>query len=155
MSSSYPEDKYLAKVGQLAYAVSHLEWLILGDLSRHPDLPASLTVANRAGRTTGGIAAYVRRAASDVAQHEVRDWLLVGARRLEQAAAIRNHLLHARPATVDGKQRLHRWRLQKEVTDAFTISDDWLDEQLRTIEWMHFEVDALRMDAWRWRERQR
>jgi hypothetical protein len=40
-------------------------------------------------------------------------------------------VLHARPATIGGEQRLYRWR--QVPPEAFDISDSWLDDALRRI----------------------
>lgn len=59
-----PEDAYLARIGEVAYTVSYMEWTLLGDLHRLEDqLPESLTLASLEPLTTGQIAARVRSAA--------------------------------------------------------------------------------------------
>lgn len=55
-----PEDTYLARIGEVAYAVSSMEWTLLGDLHRLADPVARKSHAGGAGaahhgnnRTTG------------------------------------------------------------------------------------------------------
>jgi hypothetical protein len=145
---TYPEDSYLAKVGRLAYAVSGLEWLVLGDLpGLQARLPSELTVTALAGQTTGAIARRIAEARPDVHDSELQRWLSVSARCLHLAAEIRSHVLHARPATIEGRQRLYRWRIGREVADTFAITDEWLDEQLFRLDSFSRELNAARVRA--------
>jgi hypothetical protein len=50
------------------------------------------------------------------------------------AAERRGHVLHARPATVLGEQRRHRWSpVGSPAGAAFTITQRWLDESLASL----------------------
>jgi hypothetical protein len=75
----------------------------------------------------------------------VQRFLAAAGEQLSAVATMRNHLLHARPATVEEKQRLYRWRLSR--GDQFPITDDWLEEQISDIERRVRELDRLRMEA--------
>ena len=94
----FPEEPYVALLGQVAYAVSYVEWLLLGDLGRLPDLPEQLSVDktrrphDRPDRQGG------RRSSSEVSHPDVRRFLEVCAQALHTLAPLRNHILHARPA---------------------------------------------------------
>ncbi|MFI5490480.1 hypothetical protein [Micromonospora echinaurantiaca] len=142
-----PEPAYLLKIGIFSYAVSSLEWTALGDLSRLASvLPKTLTVDRLSARTTGQIANELADATPKINDVAVRAYVEALATALTVVAKRRNDLLHARPATVDGEQRLYRWyRNPKtgEVT-SFAITDSWLDEQLSLIDRHSNLVSALR-----------
>jgi hypothetical protein len=128
-STALPEPDYLIRIGQIAYQASSIEWAILGDLTAlSPALPAGLTVAKLASKTTGAIAASLRTAAVAITVDAVRDYVEAAATALDDVSTRRNHLLHARPATIDGKQRLYRWR--STPGNQFPITVAWLDEQI-------------------------
>lgn len=128
-----PEANYLTRIGQIAYQVSSMEWTILGDLTAlAPALPTDLTVARLAGKTTGSIAESLRAAGQTITLDAVREYIAAAATALEDVGPRRNHLLHARPATIDGAQRLYRWR--RVPGDQFPISLGWLDEQIAAID---------------------
>ena len=130
--TALPEADYLTRIGQLAYQVSSLEWAILGDLAAlSPALPTNLTVANLAGKTSGAIATSLHTAARAITVDAVRDYVSAAATALDDVSTWRNHLLHARPATIDGAQRLYRWRTTP--GDQFPISVGWLDEQISAV----------------------
>lgn len=142
--TALPEADYLTRIGQIAYQVSSMEWAILGDLTAlTPALPADLTVASLAGKTTASIAASLRAAARTISVDAVREYIDAAATALEDVGPRRNHLLHARPATIDGAQRLYRWRAAP--GDQFPISLDWLDEQIAAI-----NAAGEAMSAHRW-----
>jgi hypothetical protein len=75
---------YLASIGRLAFTISALEWLVLGDPPRHETrLPAGLTATALAKKTTGAIAKCIRKASQDVDGAQLREWLSVSADCLE------------------------------------------------------------------------
>jgi len=56
--------EYLARIGEIAYTVSSMEWTLLGDLHRRAeDLPATLTLDELEPQTTGTIEARGSRPA--------------------------------------------------------------------------------------------
>jgi hypothetical protein len=143
---AYPEDSYLQKIGRLVYGIASLEWLVLGELPRHQSLlPPQLGVGGLAGKTTGKIGSELTAAANDLEASPVQHFLAAAGEQLSAVATMRNHLLHARPATVEEKQRLYRWRLNRGA--QFPITDDWLQEQISDIERRVRELDRLRMEA--------
>ena len=141
-----PEASYLAAIGELAYEVNDLEWLVLGDLDRlAPRLPPGADAAALAGETTWTIGRRIEEAAGAVVDDEVRAWLEVCAGALKQVAILRNDVLHARPATApDGEQRLRRWYPAKQK-DLF-ITDDWLDDALAQVRRLRDDVVRFRPD---------
>ncbi|WP_144833016.1 hypothetical protein [Microbacterium sp. BH-3-3-3] len=140
-----PGDDYLRRIGELAYAVSSLEWTVLGDLYRlRACVPDSLTAGHLAGQTTGTIASRLLDASKRISEAEVAAFIRAGGEALSEAATLRNAVLHARPATIDDEQRLYRWRLGSKP-EAFAISDEWLDNTLLTIAKLSHSVDAARL----------
>jgi hypothetical protein len=128
-----PEDDYLLLIGQLAYMVTALEGLIIFDLPGMADhLPASLTAGSLSGLTTGQIARALTNAAGRIEDADVRRYVELAGQHLADASSVRNDLLHARPATIDGKTRLYRWRQSDQCNrhPAFPITDDWLRENI-------------------------
>ncbi|WP_184171895.1 hypothetical protein [Micrococcus endophyticus] len=127
-----PEPEYLVRVGELAYAVSSLEWTMLGDLHRlAPGLPEGLTLSDLEARTTGGIARRLRQHAEHMSPGPLQVYVATAAEALATAAALRNDVLHARPATHPAQgQRLYRAAAegQRPTGHRFWIDDAWLDE---------------------------
>lgn len=107
-----PEDKYLQRIGEIAYAASYIEWTLLGDIPRLQDrLPDDFCLEKLESKTTGSIAKAAQEAAKQCQDGEVRAYLEVMGKALSTMAEIRNDVLHARPATYDttsGTQRLFR-----------------------------------------------
>lgn len=126
-----PEPEYLARIGEIAYTSSSMEWTILGDLSRlQATLPASLTLAQLEPWETSKIALKLKEEVSNVTDVATRDYLTAVYRALFTAGGIRNDVLHARPATAaDGSQRLYRAEIvnRRATGHRFLIDDAWLD----------------------------
>ncbi len=114
-----PEDDYLVLIGQVAYMVSSLGWTILGDLpglARY--LPADLNTPVLAGKTTGQIGGALGKAVDKIGDDDVRAYVELAGQLLCEASELRNDLLHARPATVGGSQRLYRWKMAEQAGAA-------------------------------------
>lgn len=142
----FPPDAYLAEVGRIVYAVGYLEWGILGGLLglQARLAPADLTAEALAGSTTKSIARAIEREAPHVPDPAVRAWLEESARWLLEVSDIRNAALGARPATIDGEQRLYRWRRIGGRVDAFPITDEWLSDAIARVEAATRAVAAIR-----------
>jgi hypothetical protein len=106
-------------------------------------VPADLTVEKLAGQPTGKIASHLQAAVPAITTPEVRAFIAEAASALAAVRAERNHLLHARPATIDGKQRLYRWKLGG-APATFVIADEWIDQRLAEIDECIRKVSALR-----------
>ncbi|PZO60201.1 MAG: hypothetical protein DI639_05350 [Leifsonia xyli] len=134
-----PGDPYLNRVGELAYAVTSLEGTLIFDIPRLAStIPAgTLDVAALQGESAGTIARLFREAAIVVTDERTRKYFAQGGRSLNEVATLRNDVLHARPATVSGKQRLHRTR---KSGASFPIDDAWLDAALDAVQ---VELDAV------------
>lgn len=143
MTVALPDDEYLLLLGKLAYMVASLEWTLLGDLTGlrqgSPELPE---VAVLAAKSTGRIAKRLVDAASSVAADDVRAYYAVGSANLKAAADLRNHALHARPATVDGLHMLYRWTTRKD--EQFPITKQWLSDSINQLDGLIRAVALLR-----------
>ena len=132
-----PEQTYLARIGEVAYTVSSMEWTILGDLHRLADrLPDDLVLDRLEPMMTSGIAGAVRAAAKAAGDGPIKDYLTEVYRALYVAAGIRSDVLHARPAThPDEGQRLNRAETRNSRTTGtrFWIDDDWFDSAISSL----------------------
>lgn len=132
-----PEQTYLARIGEVAYTVSSMEWTILGDLHRLTDrLPDDLVLDRLESMMTSGIAGAVRAAAKTANDGPIKDYLTEVYRALYVAAEIRSDVLHARPAThPDEGQRLNRSETRNSRTTGarFWIDDEWFDSAISTL----------------------
>jgi hypothetical protein len=64
-----PDQGYLARIGEVAYIMSSMEWTILGDLQTFAgDLPATLSLAQLEPHTASGIARIIKDAAAEMAE---------------------------------------------------------------------------------------
>ncbi|WP_138413299.1 hypothetical protein [Sinomonas gamaensis] len=129
-----PESQYLARIGEVAYTVSSIEWLILGDLHRlATQLPDDLLLDKLEPMMTSGIAGEVKDAAKAASEGPIRDYLTEVYRALYVAAEIRSDVLHARPAThpYEG-QRLNRAETRNNRTTGrrFWVDDKWFDSAI-------------------------
>ncbi|QUL78046.1 hypothetical protein [Brevibacterium sp. SMBL_HHYL_HB1] len=145
---SLPDKAYVQKIGALAYAVSSLEWKLLGDLNRLANrLPENLTLKVLEPITTGGIAKRISKAAANTKDVEVRNYLTVASDALKRAAELRNDLLHARPAThpTEG-QRLHRAEVVDRATTGhrFWIDNAWFDNSFAELNALSAKVNRVR-----------
>lgn len=148
-----PEPEYLARIGEIAYTVSSMEWTLLDDLHRLAAyLPAPLTLKELEPQTTGAIGACASKAAAmGMAPGPVREFIAVCGTALTEAAKIRNDVLHARPAThPEQDQHLSRTCTRREgrkfVLDGtqFWITDECLDDQVHRLNELLDDVNHAR-----------
>lgn len=134
-----PGDPYLNRIGELAYVVTSLEGLLIFDIPRlAATLPVgALDIAELQALPAGSIAGRFTAAAPAATDPRTRTYFEVGGASLGRAARIRNDVLHARPATIGGEQRLYRVR--KDGV-AFNVDDEWLDQALGQLQ---AELDAV------------
>ncbi|MFE5586394.1 hypothetical protein [Kitasatospora sp. NPDC056531] len=122
------DNDYLTRIGRLSYLVSYLEWQVLGDLPHLPvpSLP-ELELTRLVDGTTDRLAQTFSspRLLDQITDIPTREWLRRAGELLESAARDRDSVLHAHPATVDGRTVLHRWHPTK--GEVFTVDDAWLD----------------------------
>ena len=89
----------LTLIDKLAYAVSYVEGLFLFDLETLSGLPPELSAASLAGATTGQIPRGIDRHIGMVSDSAVVRYLETSWSALYELSDLRNHMLHARPAT--------------------------------------------------------
>ncbi|WP_373071053.1 hypothetical protein [Gemmatimonas sp.] len=142
MPPAWPEDEYLLQVGRVVYSVASLEGLLVFDLPRMPLTVEGLSPNALAGKTTTVIGRRLRELSATIPNRRWQDYLSRGGVALEDLGPKRNSVLHARPATVDGEQRIHRWRL--EPTEIMSISLAHLDHLLDEIEVHRRDLNHLR-----------
>jgi hypothetical protein len=125
-----PNGHYVSMLGEVAYSVGYLEWLILGDLGRVPDLPPGIDLQMLARKTTKQIGDALMKAAKFKALSQAdREWLAEGGKQLVAISKKRNDILHARPATTSaGEECLYRWTAQ--TGKQFWIDSDYLTKFL-------------------------
>lgn len=129
-------------VGMVVYSVASLEGMLIFDLPRMPTVLPVISPETLAGRTTTTIGKQLVSLAGSVAEESWRRYLGRGGEALLDVGPRRNAVLHARPATIEGCQRLHRWRLHP--TEVVSISSEYLNELLETIDVHRRELNALR-----------
>lgn len=154
-----PDPDYLARIGEIAYTVSSMEWKLLGDIDRLADaLPVELTLGKLDPCTTGGIEHALRDclAGQKIEDGPVKDYLEAARQALKVAFPIRNAVLHARPATdPEGRQRLYRTEYvnergsdgkkgHKRLEARFFIDGDWFDDSLRKLNEQIAKLNAVR-----------
>lgn len=143
-----PEQEYLARIGEVAYTASSMEWTILGDLHRLADqLPEDLVLSRLDPMMTSQIADAVKTASRKVADGPVKDYLVAVYRSLFVAARLRSDVLHARPAThPDQGQRLSRAETRDKRTTGtrFWIDDEWFDSAIQKLNEQLAEVSLVR-----------
>lgn len=142
MPPAWPEDDYLLKLGKVVYSISSIEGLLIFDLPRMPEPVEGLTPQDVAGRTTTTIGNRLISGAASVVDPVWRTYLDRGGQALVALGPKRNAVLHARPATIGGHQRLHRWRLNP--PEVLSISSTYLGEMLEEIEGHQSAVSDLR-----------
>lgn len=144
---SSPGDDYLKALGELAYAVASIEWTLLGDLDRlSGQLPPEMTAKNLAGRTTGAIATRFQKALPRITDVRTHHYIKTGMEALRRASTIRNHVLHARPATVGDRQVLYRWVIdERHGAHAFPITEEWLMKALTELASLADRVNSARV----------
>jgi hypothetical protein len=130
MSPAWPEDAYLLQVGKVVYSIASIEGLLIFDLQRMPTAVGGLSPGALAGKTTTGIGRRFLELAPSVPEQPWREYLARGGEALVDLGPKRNSVLHARPATIEGAQRLLRWRLDpmEIIPISFTILAEMLDE---------------------------
>lgn len=142
MAPAWPEDEYLLQVGRVVYSVASIEGLLIFDLSRMPEKVEGLSPKTLAGKTTTTIGRRFLELAPAVSDQPWQNYLRRGGEALQDLGPKRNSVLHARPATIDGEQRLHRWRV--EPTEIMPISLAHLEQMLDEVKAHRRALNRLR-----------
>lgn len=140
-----PSHDYLAKLGELAYLVSNLEWEIVGDIRI---AVAEIDAIGLLGMTTGSIGRALEEAALNLEiRPNVHHFVSTSARAPFDVAERRNAVLHARPATTPaGDQQLLRLRKGADgEPERFWIDETHLDKQIAAVNYWNNRVAAARL----------
>lgn len=140
-----PSRDYLAKVGELAYLVSHLEWEIIGDIRLSV---TEIDAIKLLGMSTGSIGRTLQElAATLTTRPNVHHFVKTSANALLDVAERRNAVLHARPAsTPSGHQQLLRLRKGAgDEPERFWIDDAHLTKQIANVNYWIERVAAARL----------
>jgi hypothetical protein len=140
-----PSRDYLAKLGELAYLVSHLEWEVIGDIRI---AATDVDAVKLLGLSTGTIARTLEQAALTLKDRpNVHHFVSTSAKALLDVADRRNGVLHARPGTApSGDEQLLRLREGKDgKPERFWIDQDHLDRQIAAVRYWIDRVEAARL----------
>lgn len=139
-----PSREYFTKIGELAYRVSQIEWLIIDDIRL-----ASTSIDAHAlhGLPTGAIGRALEDLIPELAKRpNVQHFVATASKALLNVARRRNTVLHARPGTTrSGDVRLVKLNASNDGTvDDVWIDDDFLDKQLAAVRYWLGRVDRAR-----------
>jgi hypothetical protein len=109
-----------------------VEWVVIELVLRYSELKIETVASFDSGQIAGAF--------SDAMSG--RDHAMDLARRYTDLVSRRNDLLHARPATIEGKQRLYRWEMRREKVGP--ISDETLAAFLADAEMLSRDLDTER-----------
>lgn len=132
------DPEYTQLLGDVVYAVSGLEWRVLGDLASVQPPLAGFDIKKFVGLTTNAIGRAALKLSEDLEDDpEMSRFLSTAAEAVADVAQRRNHVLHARPATdPQGQQRLLRLRWFDDKPINFWIDEEYLHGLLAVIrEW--------------------
>ena len=128
-----PSRDYLAKIGELAYRVSQLEWLIIDDIRL---ASTSIDAVKLHELPTGAIGRTLEAVVPELkGRPNVQHFVATAAKALLNVATRRNTILHARPGTTrSGHDTLLKLRVGKTGdVDAVWVDDAFLDKQLAAV----------------------
>jgi len=127
-----PSEAYIYNIGLIAYSIGYLEWQVLGDLLGQKDIPNEYKVNNLSTKSTGQIATLFLREdlLNKVLNDKLRTRIKQFGEKLKDIADKKNHILHARPATINGEQRFYRWTPKYQIE----INENYLEEMKNDIE---------------------
>ena len=133
-----PRREYVAKVGELAYLVAQLEWLIMDDIRL---ASTSVDAMDLHGQPTGAIGRALEKAVPQLANRpNVQHFVATSSKALLNVAVRRNTVLHARPARRrSGETMLLKLHVGKGGdVDGTWIDDAYLDKQIAAVKyWLH------------------
>ena len=139
-----PSREYLAKIGEVAYLVAQLEWLIMDDIRL---ATTSVDALDLHGQPTGAIGRALERVVPELANRpNVQHFVATSAKALINVAGRRNTVLHARPAMRrSGEVRLLKLRVgEAGEVEGTWIDDDYLDRQIAAVRYWLRRVESAR-----------
>lgn len=102
-----PDESYLDLLGRAAYTWAYTEWVLIYAVRWATGNDISGLAGKPGGHIVGAFADMVQ--GQTAAPSDVHRAALEGSDRLSRLNDRRNDIFHARPATIDGEQRLNRW----------------------------------------------
>jgi len=139
-----PSCEYLAKIGELAYLVSRLEWQIIDDIRL---ATTTIDAIDLHGLPTGAIGRALEATVPDLSSRpNVQHFVATSVSALLDVAARRNMVLHARPGMrCSGDERLLKLRAGKAGdVEGVWIDEDYLDKQIAAVEYWLRRVQQAR-----------
>lgn len=136
-----PSRDYLSKIGDLAYQVSQLEWLIIDDMRL---ASTSIDAKDLHGLPTGAIGRSLEALVPELARRpNVQHFVATSSKALLNVAGRRNTVLHARPGTTrSGDVTLVKLRTgQTGDVEVVWIDDAFLDKQLAAVRYWRRRVE--------------
>jgi hypothetical protein len=128
-----PNDAYLSLLGRAAYTWSYTEWGLIYAVRWATGRDLSGLAGQTGGAIVGAFAAMVQ-AQQEEAPPDVYRAAVAGSDQIEQLNRRRNDILHARPATIDGEQRLYRWAPTKAAATPGPIQLEDLEAFIQQVE---------------------
>jgi len=113
-----PDESYLIAVGWANYLFQYLEWGVIEILSK-------IT-----GRDVSDVEYGTPRSIANDLTSASKDYPITSAWAEDYSGfiAFREHLVHSRPATIDGKQMLYRHEVKRYNGGTFPLTLEWLKE---------------------------
>lgn len=139
-----PSREYVAKIGEVAYLVAQLEWLIMDDIRLATTSVDALVLH---GQPTGAIGRALERVVPELADRpNVQHFVATSAKALINVAGRRNTVLHARPATRrSGEVRLLKLRVgEAGDVEGTWIDDEYLAKQIAAVRYWLRRVESAR-----------
>jgi hypothetical protein len=139
-----PSRDYLAKIGELAYWVSQLEWLIIDDIRL---ASTSIDAVMLHELPTGAIGRTLEAVVPELkGRPNVQHFVATAAKALLNVATRRNTILHARPGTTrSGHEILLKLRVGKTGdVEGLWVDDAFLDKQLAAVRYWRRRVERAR-----------
>ena len=136
-----PSQEYLGKIGELAYLVSQIEWLIIDDIRL---ASTSIDARQLHGLPTGAIGRTLEEMVSELSRRpNVQHFVATSAKALLNVAGRRNTVLHARPGTTrSGDSMLVKFRVEKQGgVESVWISDAFLEQQIAAVRYWTRRVE--------------
>ncbi len=135
-------------LAEALYAVSYLEWAILGDLPRLKARPVNLSITELSRLEMGKVAGRITEHAGIRIEPAEAAWLRAAADALEQVVGSRNGVVHAHPATIGSQQMLYWWAAKRRRPhEAYAVTELRLHE-LRDLAFEHIRIlSGLRLPS--------
>jgi hypothetical protein len=129
------DPEYVAQLGRCVYSFLSVEWIVVDLILRYGNDKVRKMAPFGSGQIATGFAEAMRD----------RDDPMGLASRYQDVVRRRNDILHARPATIEGKQRLFRWDPRR--GELGPVTDDTLAGFLGDLERLARDLETERTSA--------